>query len=104
MRKKIYAAAVLTILITAGCHYGAINKNWGKSYDSATSGQIMNPKAAKNLKPTTGLEGGAADATMKKYTSSFSASSQASQGSQGFALTPIVPSTEGAGAGNVYGK
>jgi hypothetical protein len=105
MRKKYYAAAVLVILITAGCsHYGAIDKNWGKSYDSATSGQILNPQASKNLKPETGLNGNAADAAMKKYVNSFSVSSQTSQGPQGFALTPIVP-TEGAGMGqNVYGK
>ncbi len=103
MRKKIYAAAVLTILITAGCHYGAINKNWGKSYNTATAGEVMNPKASKNLNPVTGLDGSAAEAAMKKYTNSFSTSCQTSQGPQGFALTPIVP-TEGAGAGNVYGK
>ncbi len=105
MRKKYYMAAVLIILITAGCsHYGALDKDFGNSYYRDMSGQVLNPLASKNPAPVTGLNGKAADAVMKKYTESFSTSEQTSQGTQGFALTPIVP-TEGAGMGqNVYGK
>ncbi len=104
MRKKYYAAAVLIILITAGCSsYGALEGNFGKSYDMATSGQILNPAASQNLHAVTGLSGDAADAVMKKYTASFLPPSGASQTPQSFAITPIIP-TEGAGAGNVYGK
>src|SRR5512135_2363243 len=105
MRIKYYTAAVLIILIMTGCsHYGALNKDYGNSYNGAKSGQVLNPLASKNPAPVTGLNGKAADAAMKKYTESFSTSGQTSQGQQGFALTPIVP-TEGAGMGqNVYGK
>ncbi len=105
MRKKYYTAAVLFILITAGCsHYGELNKDYGNSYNGAMSGQVLNPSASKNPASVTGLSGKAADASMNKYTESFSTSGQTSQGPQGFALTPIVP-TEGTGTGqNVYGK
>jgi hypothetical protein len=105
MRKKYYIAAVLIILITAGCsHYGEINKEYGNSYYRDMSGQVLKPTASQNPAPVTGLSGKAADAAMKKYTESFSTSGQTSQGQQGFALTPIVP-TEGTGMGqNVYGK
>lgn len=105
MRKKYYAAAVLIILITAGCSpYGALEKDFGKSYYMATSGQILNPAASQNLHAVTGLDSDAAEAVMKKYNASFLPSSGASQTPQSFAITPIVP-TEGAGTGqNVYGK
>lgn len=104
MRKKHYAAAILIVLMTAGCHYGALTKDYGNSYNAAKYGQILNPGASKNLGPVTGLSGKAAEATMKKYMDSFSPSGQASQAPQSFAITPIVP-TEGAGTGqNVYGK
>ncbi len=105
MRKKYYAAAVLIVLITAGCnHYGALKKDYGNSYNAAKYGQILNPGASKNLEPVTGLSGRAAESAVNKYTDSFSSSGQASQTPQSFAITPIVP-TEGAGKGqNVYGK
>ncbi len=106
MREKIYATIVILIfLITTGCtHYGALEEDYGKSYQAAKDGQILTPGASKNLRPVMGLPGAAADGTMKKYTESFSPSGQASQTPQSFAITPIVP-TEGAGIGkNVYGK
>ncbi len=105
MKKIYYAAAFLAIMITAGCsHYGQLDTDYGNSYNKANTGQILNPSASKNQAPVTGLSGKAADANMKKYTDSFSASQQTSQGPQSFAITPIVP-TEGAGMGqNVYGK
>ncbi len=105
MRKIYYTAAFLTILITAGCsHYGQLDTDYGNSYGKAKTAQILNPSASKNQAPVTGLNGKAADANMRKYTDSFSAAQQTSQGPQSFAITPIVP-TEGAGMGqNVYGK
>jgi hypothetical protein len=105
MRKKYFAAAVLIVLISAGCnYYGALKRDYGNSYNAAKNGQTLNPGASKNQTPVTGLSGGAAESAVKKYTDSFSSSEQASQTPQSFAITPIVP-TEGAGKGqNVYGK
>lgn len=105
MRIKYTTVAVMILLFTTGCsHYGALDEDYGKSYNAAKNGQILNPGASKNLAPVTGLPGTADDGSMKKYTESFSPSGQASQTPQSFAITPIVP-TEGAGMGkNVYGK
>jgi hypothetical protein len=78
MRGKYYATVVILIFILmAGCaHYGALEEDYGKSYNAAKSGQILNPGASKNLKPVTGLPGAAADGTMKKYTESFAPKDQ----------------------------
>lgn len=105
MKKKYYTIAVLIIMITAGCaHYGELDQDYGNSYYRATNGQILNPSASKNPAPVTGLSGKAAEAAVKKFTESFATSGQCSQGQQGFALTPIVP-TDSTGTGqNVYGK
>ncbi len=104
MKKSFYTIAVLIILITAGCaHYGELDQDYGNSYYRATNGQILNPSASQNPAPVTGLTGKAADAAMKKYAESFSASDKSSRGQQGVALTPIVPDSTGAGQ-NVYGK
>jgi hypothetical protein len=44
MRRTYYTAAVLAILFTAGCaHYGALEEDYGKSFKTATYGQILNP-------------------------------------------------------------
>src|SRR5262245_59070380 len=100
MKERYYATAIILVfLITAGCnHYGALEKDFGKSYYAAKDGQILNPGASKNVTAATGLPGKAAESTMKKYTDSFSSSGQAPQMPQSFAITPIVP-IEGAGTG-----
>jgi hypothetical protein len=93
MRGKYCAAAVLIVLIAAGCnHYGALNKDYGNSYNAATYGQILNPGASKNLKPVTGLPNTAADATMKKYADSFTsdrALGRLPAGPIGLLMTPL---------------
>lgn len=105
MKAKHYTVAIMVVLIASGCgHYQALKKDFGNSYYSARNGQILNPAASANPIPATGLSGRAGEAAMKKYADSFTASGQASQTPQSFAVTPIVP-TEGAGTGqNVYGK
>ena len=104
MRGKYYATVVvLILLITAGCnHYGALPKDYGNSYNSAKSGQILNPGASKNLKPVTGLPGNAADANMKKYAESFAPAGPAGPQQTPSALL-MTPLSLGAGK-DVYGK
>ena len=74
MKKILYAAvSVLVFLAAAGCaRYGALEDDYGKSYNRAKYGQILNPEAHKNLKPVVGLSGEASQAAMQKYTDSFS--------------------------------
>jgi hypothetical protein len=103
MRKKYYTAVVVLILLfTAGCsHYGALNEDFGKSYQAALYGQILNPGASKNLGPVTGLPGNAADGTMKKYTDSFAPK----EGSSPKVSSTPASSTGSTGMGqDAYGK
>lgn len=101
MKRTYYAAAVLAILFTAGCaHYGALEDDYGKSFNTAKDGQILNPKASNNLEPVTGLNGKAMEAIMNKYIESFSKKSSEQPAQQGFTLTP-VGSTTGT---DTYGK
>jgi len=103
MRGKYFVTVVLILLITAGCgHYGALTKDYGNSYNMMKSAQILNPGAAKNLKPVTGLPGTAADATMKNYAASFvpAGGPAAQQAPSALLMTPL---SIGAGK-DVYGK
>ena len=44
-----------------------LDRNWGRSYESAKYNQILNPDAGKNLEPVVGLDGQAADRNIEKY-------------------------------------
>jgi hypothetical protein len=44
-----------------------LDKNWGRSFESARHNQILNPDAGKNLEPVEGLEGPAAERIMNDY-------------------------------------
>jgi hypothetical protein len=48
-----------------------LDRNWGRSFDTARSSQILNPDAQKNLEPVVGLGGGAAEMIMEAYRGSF---------------------------------
>ena len=49
----------------------SLDKNWGRSYETAKFNQIVNPDADKNLDPVVGLDAAAAESNMKKYRESF---------------------------------
>ena len=44
-----------------------LDRNWGTSLEATKQSQILNPEAGKNLDPVVGLDGQAAEASMKKY-------------------------------------
>lgn len=48
-----------------------LDKNWGRSYETAKYNQILNPEAGKNLKPVENLDGISSDHTVNKYHESF---------------------------------
>ena len=48
-----------------------LNKNWGRSYETAKYNQILNPEAEKSLDPVTELDGDASDYNVTKYKESF---------------------------------
>jgi hypothetical protein len=47
------------------------NRNWGRSHGTAIYNQMLNPDAAKNLDPVSGLDGSAAENNVEKYKDSF---------------------------------
>jgi hypothetical protein len=49
----------------------ALDKNWGRSYETAKYNQMVNPNAGKNLEPVVGLGGVATENTVNKYDQSF---------------------------------
>lgn len=48
-----------------------LDKNWGRSYETAKYNQTLNPEAGKKLDPITGLDGDPSDYNTKKYKESF---------------------------------
>ena len=48
-----------------------LNKNWGRSYETAKYNQILNPETADKLDPPTGLDGIPSTNNVKKYKDSF---------------------------------
>jgi hypothetical protein len=44
-----------------------LDRNWGRSFESAKHNQILNPDAGKNLDPVTGMDGQAGEGIIKKY-------------------------------------
>ena len=55
------------LLIVSGCGKTMLEKNRGRSFESARDNQIVNPEAENNLSPVSGLDGQAADISMKNY-------------------------------------
>ena len=44
-----------------------LERNWGRSYESAKYNQMLNPDAGKNLEPVAGTDGQAAERAIEKY-------------------------------------
>ena len=70
----IVAAAVAMLL---GCSSGAVikdtamDRNWGRSFETALYQQILNPDAGKEPEPVDGLDGDAAVRNLEQYRKSF---------------------------------
>jgi hypothetical protein len=48
-----------------------LDRNWGRSYESAKYNQILNPEAGKHPEPIIGMDGQAAEGTTEKYRKGF---------------------------------
>jgi hypothetical protein len=63
------------LLIASVCYAGnlflegntQLDRNWGKSYETAKCHQILNPNAGENLRPVTDIEGRVAERIMEEY-------------------------------------
>lgn len=48
-----------------------LDRNWGKSFESARQNQILNPEAGKDSKPVVGMDGQAAEKIIERHKQSF---------------------------------
>ena len=80
MMKKTIALTMACAMLAlfAGCSSSGpvyeetlLDKNWGRSVETAKYNQILNPDAGKNLTPVEGLSGKAAENSVEKYENSF---------------------------------
>lgn len=80
MSKKHLLAIIFsaTIAVMWGCtgitpyhEESTLNKNWGRSLETAKYNQIINPDAGNNTEPVSGLDGSAGEYNMGKYKDSF---------------------------------
>ena len=67
----IIIGLVAALSIFSGCGATKLEKNWGKSFESAKSNQILNPEAGQNLDPVVGLDGQAAESNLGTYRKGF---------------------------------
>ena len=63
-----------------GCAQQAttLDRNWGRSFESARYNQILNPKAGKSLEPIEGIDGPTAERIMNDHVSGNDDSKQKS--------------------------
>jgi len=71
------------LLLISGCSgttpyhkESLLERNWGRSYETAIYNQMVNPDADKNLEPVVGLDGTAAEHNVGKYKESFKETEQ----------------------------
>lgn len=70
-RCLIAIGLIAALSVFSGCGATLLDKNWGKSFESAKSDQILNPEAGQNLDPVVGLDGQAAERTLGTYRKAF---------------------------------
>jgi hypothetical protein len=71
-RYLILIVSIALLQMSTGCAGTTeLDRNWGRSFDTAKSSQILNPEAQKNLEPVVGLDGQAAQMSVENYRGSF---------------------------------
>ena len=78
IRKMLILTTVIAFVVVLGCtsppglkQQTLLEKNWGRSFESAKYNQILNPEAGRNVGPVEGLDGEAAESSMAKYRQGF---------------------------------
>jgi hypothetical protein len=78
MIKYITVGFIALLAVISGCsgtspdYQGTLlGKNWGRSFEAAKFGQMMNPDADKNREPVLGLDGQPAEYGIDNYKNSF---------------------------------
>ena len=71
-RCLIVIGLIAALSVFSGCGGTTkLDRNWGKSFESAKSNQILNPEAGQNLDPVVGLDGQAAEGGLGTYRKGF---------------------------------
>ena len=70
---RLPVAMLAAVLLTAGCvaQTPNLDASFGDAVSMATAQQVVNPAAAQNAAPPTGVDGQAAKAAMDRYHKSF---------------------------------
>ena len=79
LKKQLVIIIVLAGLLIVSCGTkrtlfkweSTLEKNWGRSYETAKYNQILNPDSNKNLDPVLGINGRVSDYNVEKYKTSF---------------------------------
>jgi hypothetical protein len=73
-RVVLAISGALIIIAGAGCTGNSscqrgtqLDRNWGRSYETAKYNQILNPEAEKDSTPVTGLKGQVGERIMEDY-------------------------------------
>ena len=66
-RCLIAIGLIATLSLFSGCGATKLDKNWGKSFESAKCSQMLNPEAGQNSQPVVGLDGQAAEISFGTY-------------------------------------
>jgi len=85
LKKHFVIIGILAALLFSACGTRSnlfqrdfmLEKNWGRSHETAKYNQILNPDAGKNLDPVIGLDGQASDYNMEKYKAGFKETEEA---------------------------
>ena len=71
-RYLILISSIALLQMSMGCAGTTeLERNWGRSFESAKSSQILNLDAQKNLEPVAGLDGQTAQIVVETYRGSF---------------------------------
>jgi hypothetical protein len=74
MKTMLIPIFIIFALVVGGCEHipsarqdTLLNRNFGRSYETAIYNQILNPDAGKNLAPVEGLDGRYVEGNMDTY-------------------------------------
>ena len=78
MKKSTLIAVLFSVIFLVGCglktagkRESTLDKNFGKSLETARKRQILYPNSKDNLQPVLGLDGQSSKSTMDAYRKSF---------------------------------
>ncbi len=97
---KIFIRTFLTLIMAmaffscAKTYYSegetSLERNWGRSFESAKHLQILNPEAGKNLEPVVGREGRVEEKIIERHIKDAGEKTKGASSSSGLGLLTIT--------------